>query len=126
MSGFPRKLFRTPRRQAETKAIGPAFAPAAAAQSRAPVPARRGKAASFSRRNLMERRALLLGGLAAFAAVPALAQTGGSSSTTQPGASGMNRMGGQMDPADMHHMEQTMQLGMVALETSRVAMNKAQ
>ncbi len=74
----------------------------------------------------MDRRALLLGGLTAVVTVPALAQTSGSSSTTQSGSSGMNRMSGQMDQADMHHMQQTMQLGMVALETSRVALNKAQ
>jgi len=78
----------------------------------------------------MNRRALLLSGLAAtLVTVPVLAQTGGSPSTAQPGgtggASGMNRMGGQMDQAEMHHMEQTMQLGMVALETSRIAQDKA-
>ncbi|MXQ12462.1 DUF4142 domain-containing protein [Microvirga makkahensis] len=78
----------------------------------------------------MNRRALLLGGLAVtLATAPALAQTGGSSSTAQPGgaggSSGMNRMGGQMDQAEMHHVQQTMQIGMVALETSRIALNKA-
>jgi predicted outer membrane protein len=36
-------------------------------------------------------------------------------------------MGGQpMTQADMQHMQQTMQLGMVALETSRIAQQKAQ
>lgn len=78
----------------------------------------------------MDRRALLLGGLAAtLVTIPALAQTGGSSSTAQPGASGgsgMSRMGGPMDQAEMQHMQQTMELGMVALETSRIALNKAQ
>jgi len=78
----------------------------------------------------MNRRALLLGGLfAPLVTVPALAQTGGSSSTAQPGgaggSSGMNRMGGQMDQAEMQHMQQTMQLGTVALETSRIAQDKA-
>lgn len=78
----------------------------------------------------MDRRALLLGGLAAaLVTVPALAQTGGSSSSMSPGASGsstgMSNMGGQMSQADMQHMQQTMQLGMVALETSRIAMSKA-
>ncbi|PVE23222.1 hypothetical protein DC522_17225 [Microvirga sp. KLBC 81] len=77
----------------------------------------------------MDRRALLLGGLAAaIAAAPALAQTSGSSSTMQPGASGgssTNRMGGQMGQAEMQHMQQTMQLGMVAMESSRIALNKA-
>ena len=78
----------------------------------------------------MDRRALLLGGLAAaIVTVPALAQSSGSSSTPQAGtsggASGMNRAGGQMGQAEMQHMQQTMQLGMVALETSRIALNKA-
>ncbi len=78
----------------------------------------------------MNRRALLLGGLfAPLVTVPALAQTGGSSSTARPGgaggSSGMNRMGGQMDQAEMQHMQQTMQLGTVALETSRIAQDKA-
>ncbi len=86
----------------------------------------------------MDRRAVLTG-LAAAAAAPALAQTGGSPSTRQPSAtggaargtggsgSGASRMGGQaMTQADMQHMQQIMQLGMVALETSRIAQQKAQ
>jgi putative membrane protein len=36
----------------------------------------------------------------------------------------MNQAGGQMSQADMQHMQQTLQLGMVALESSRIAMNK--
>jgi putative membrane protein len=75
----------------------------------------------------MDRRALLGGLAAALVISPVLAQTSGSSSTMQPGASGsaaMNRTGGQMSQADMQHMQQTMQLGMVALESSRIAMNK--
>jgi len=36
----------------------------------------------------------------------------------------MNQTGGQMSQADMQHMQQTLQLGMVALESSRIAMNK--
>ncbi|WP_166802161.1 DUF4142 domain-containing protein [Microvirga pakistanensis] len=69
----------------------------------------------------MDRRALLLGGLAAtLVTIPALAQTGGSA-----GSSGMSRTGSPMGQAEMHHMQQTMQLGMVALETSRIALNKA-
>ncbi len=75
----------------------------------------------------MDRRALF-GGLAAVLLVaPALAQTSGSSSTMPSASSGsmsMNRTGGQMSQADMQHMQQTMQLGMVALESSRIAMNK--
>lgn len=74
----------------------------------------------------MDRRALLFGGLAAvLVTAPALAQTSGSSPSTSPGASGTNRTSGQMGQAEMQHMQQTMQLGMVAMETSRIAMNKA-
>jgi putative membrane protein len=87
-------------------------------------------------RQLMEMnmdRRIVLAGLAAFAAAPVLAQTGGSPAARQPGAAagsptgaGTNRMGGQMSQADMQHMQQTMQIGMVALETSRIAQQKAQ
>jgi putative membrane protein len=81
----------------------------------------------------MDRR-IVLAGLAAAITAPALAQTSGSPSTRQPGAagstggtSGASPMGGQqMTQADMQHMQQTMQLGMVALETSRIAQQKAQ
>jgi len=75
----------------------------------------------------MDRR-IVLAGLAALAAAPALAQTGGGTTTMQPGAaagSKMNAAGGQMSQADMQHMQQTMQLGMIALETSRIAQQKA-
>jgi putative membrane protein len=82
----------------------------------------------------MDRR-IVLAGLAAAITAPALAQTSGSPSTRQPGAaagstggaSGASRMGGQqMTQADKQHMQQTMQLGLVALETSRIAQQKAQ
>jgi putative membrane protein len=79
----------------------------------------------------MDRR-IVLAGLAAAVTAPALAQTSGSSSTTgQPGAAGAGsaagRMGAQqMTQGDLQHMQQTMRLGMVALETSRVAQQKAQ
>jgi len=71
----------------------------------------------------MDRRVLLGGLAAAVVAFPALAQTSGTPSTMQPGSAGaaMNQMG----QAEMQHMQQTMQLGMVALETSRIAMTKA-
>ncbi|MBQ0821473.1 DUF4142 domain-containing protein [Microvirga sp. HBU67558] len=75
----------------------------------------------------MDRRTLLGGLAAALVVAPALAQTSGSSSSMPSGSSGsmpMNQSGGQMSQADMQHMQQTMQLGMVALESSRVAMNK--
>jgi putative membrane protein len=75
----------------------------------------------------MDRRALLGGLAAALLVAPALAQTSGSSPAMPSGSSGAmspNRTGGQMSQADMQHMQQTMQLGMVALESSRIAMNK--
>jgi putative membrane protein len=81
----------------------------------------------FQQEILMDRRALLGGLAAALVVGPALAQTSGSSPAMPSGSSGgmpMNRMGGQMSQADMQHMQQTMQLGMVALESSRMAMNK--
>lgn len=78
----------------------------------------------------MDRR-VVLAGLAAAAAVPAVAQqsSGSSSSATQPsqsGAAATNRTGSQMDQAEMRHMQETMKLGTVALETSRIAQQKAQ
>ncbi|WP_262299030.1 DUF4142 domain-containing protein [Microvirga sesbaniae] len=75
----------------------------------------------------MDRRTLLGGLAAALVVAPALAQTGGSSPAMPSGSSGampMSQPGGQMSQADMQHMQQTMQLGMVALESSRIAMNK--
>jgi putative membrane protein len=72
----------------------------------------------------MDRRVLLGGLAAAVVAFPALAQTSGTPSTMQSGGSAGAAMN-QMGQAEMQHMQQTMQLGMVALETSRVAMNKA-
>jgi putative membrane protein len=72
----------------------------------------------------MDRRALLGGLAAAIVAYPALAQTSGSS-TTPSGASAATAMNQKMGQAEMQHMQQTMQLGMMALETSRIAINKA-
>jgi putative membrane protein len=78
----------------------------------------------------MDRR-VVLAGLAAFAAAPALAQqsSGGAATGTaapampagQAGAAGAARLG----QAEMQHMQQTLQLGSVALETSRLAQQKA-
>jgi putative membrane protein len=76
----------------------------------------------------MERRAFLGGLAAALIAMPALAQTNASSPAAQPGAAAGNQkssMTGQMGQAEMQHMQQTMQMGMVAMETSRIAMTKA-
>ena len=68
----------------------------------------------------MNRRALLGGFAVALVVAPALAQTSGSSPAAPSGSSGTM----PMNQADMQHMQQTMQLGMVALESSRIAMNK--
>ena len=80
----------------------------------------------------MHRRVVLAGLAATTVAVPVLAQTSGSSSTMQPGQSGSAASGsmshadmGQMSQADMQHMQETMRIGMVALETSRIALEKA-
>jgi len=75
----------------------------------------------------MDRRIVLAGLAAAFAA-PALAQQSGAPSTMQSGSAagqaGAMRAG-QMGQAEMQHMQQTMQLGQMALETSRLAQQKA-
>jgi putative membrane protein len=81
----------------------------------------------------MDRR-VVLAGLAAAITAPALAQTSGSPSTVQSGAAAggtagtatASRVGAQMTQADMQHMQQTMRLGTMALETSRIAQQKAQ
>jgi putative membrane protein len=83
----------------------------------------------------MDRRIVLAGLAAAVVATPVLAQqSGGSSSSTMPSGtaasgSSMNQgamRAGQMGQADMQHMTDTMRLGMVAMETSRIALTKAQ
>jgi predicted outer membrane protein len=72
----------------------------------------------------MDRR-VILAGLAAALATPAFAQTSGSPATGS--AAGAGRTSGQqMSQADMQHMQETMRLGMMALETSRIAQQKAQ
>lgn len=78
----------------------------------------------------MDRR-IVLAGIAAFAAAPALAQASGAGSAAnsagaampagQAGAMGAARLG----QAEMQHMQQTLQIGTVALETSRLAQQKA-
>jgi putative membrane protein len=77
----------------------------------------------------MDRRVVLTG-LAAAAAAPARAQTGapGGTAAGAGGAeAGGSRTGGaQRASADMQHMQQTMQLGLAALEASRMAQQKAQ
>jgi putative membrane protein len=76
----------------------------------------------------MDRR-VVLAGLATAVAGPAFAQQSGAPSTMQPGSSGGSgamRSGAQMSQADMQHMQQTTVAGMVARETSRIALEKAQ
>lgn len=71
----------------------------------------------------MDRR-VVLAGLAAFAAAPALAQQSGAAPVMpagQAGATGAGRLG----QAEAQHMQQTLQLGAVALDTSRLAQQKA-
>jgi putative membrane protein len=73
----------------------------------------------------MDRR-YVLAALAAVAAGPALAQT--SSGTMQSGSSaGMQGQAGmmQMGQAEQQYMQRTMMVGSVALETSKIALDKA-
>ena len=69
----------------------------------------------------MDRR-VVLAGFAAAVAAPALAQQG---SATAPSGTSPGAMRSGMGPAEMQHAHETMRLGMVALETSRVAQEKA-
>jgi putative membrane protein len=80
----------------------------------------------------MHRR-LVLTGMAAAAAAPALAQTQQPApipvtpqpAQNQPGAAGGAR-GGQMGQAEVQHLQQTLAAGTVALQTSEIALQKAQ
>ena len=69
----------------------------------------------------MDRRIVLAGLAAALAASPAFAQQSTSS------ASGMTQGAARagMGQADLQHMQDTMRLGMAAMETSRIAQEKA-
>jgi putative membrane protein len=87
----------------------------------------------------MDRR-LVLAGLAAVTAAPlaliesALAQTtapattapAGQGAGTAAGGGLYNQSAGQMSQAEQQWMQQTMATGMVALETSKIALQKAQ
>ena len=78
----------------------------------------------------MDRRHILAGLAAAVAATPALAQTmqpAPAGSTPAPGARAGSMPDGahQMGQAEMKHMQDTLMAGMVALETSNVALEKA-
>ena len=76
----------------------------------------------------MDRRILLAGIAATAMAAPALAQQTNPNSampTGQTGASGMRAGAGQLGQAEMQHIQQTLQLGTMALETSRIALQKA-
>jgi len=76
----------------------------------------------------MDRR-VVLAGFAAAIAVPALAQQNRQTQSAQTSGSGSSGASGQsnmrMTDADMRHMRDTMMMGMVALETSRIALEKA-
>jgi putative membrane protein len=78
----------------------------------------------------MHRRVVLAGLAATTVAVPVLAQTSGPSSTTQPGQTGSAAPGGmghtdQPSQADMQYMQDTLRVGTVALEASKIALEKA-
>ena len=72
----------------------------------------------------MDRR-VVLAALAAVAAGPAIAQTSGTAPNAGATTAGSARSAGPMSQADMQHLQQTMMLGMVALETSKLALDKA-
>lgn len=78
----------------------------------------------------MDRR-VVLAGLAAAAAAPALAQTRETPSpmppprTETPSSGGMSSGTGQMGQADMRYIQDTLRIGMLALESSRLALQKA-
>jgi putative membrane protein len=69
----------------------------------------------------MDRR-LVLVSLAATAATPVLAQQSNQSAGTPSNATARS---GLLGPEETQHIQQTLQLGMVALETSRIALQKA-
>jgi putative membrane protein len=69
----------------------------------------------------MDRR-LVLVSLTAAVAAPAFAQQSNQSTGTQ---SNTTARSGLLGPDEMQHIQQTLQLGMVALETSRIALQKA-
>jgi putative membrane protein len=69
----------------------------------------------------MDRR-LLLFSLTAMATSPVLAQQGNQSAGPSANTTARSGLLGQ---AEMQHIQQTLQLGMIALETSRIALQKA-
>jgi len=69
----------------------------------------------------MDRR-LVLVSLTAAVAAPALAQQSNPSAGSPSNAAARS---GLLGPDEMQHIQQTLQLGMVALETSRMALQKA-
>jgi putative membrane protein len=69
----------------------------------------------------MDRR-LLLASLTAAVAAPVFAQQSNQSAGTPPNITARS---GLLGPDEMQHIQQTLQLGMVALETSRIALQKA-
>src|SRR5829696_227737 len=95
----------------------------------------RWRSALTNRRAIMHRR-IVLTGLAAAAASPALAQTQQpapipvtpQSAGNQPGAAGSlyQSQSGQMGQAEVQHLQQTLAAGTVSLQTSEIALQKAQ
>ncbi len=69
----------------------------------------------------MDRR-LVLVSLSAAVATPVFAQQSNQSAGTPSNATARS---GLLGPDEMQHIQQTLQLGMVALETSRIALQKA-
>lgn len=69
----------------------------------------------------MDRR-LVLVSLTAAVAAPAFAQQSNQNAGTSPNTTARS---GLLGPDEMQHIQQTLQLGMVALETSRIALQKA-
>jgi len=69
----------------------------------------------------MDRR-LVLVSLTAAVAAPVFAQQSNQSAASPPNTTARS---GMLGPDEMQHIQQTLQLGMVALETSRIALQKA-
>ena len=74
----------------------------------------------------MDRRILLAGFAATAVAAPALAQQSNPNAAMPAGQAGASARAGQLGQAEMQHIQQTLQLGLVALETSKLAQQKAQ
>jgi putative membrane protein len=74
----------------------------------------------------MDRRIVLAGLAASFAAASALAQQGGLPSTPRPRSATAQGPESHFVEAELRHIQETMALGAVTLETSRLALEKSQ